>query len=126
MSAYTEEEARTKWCPFARTFDGPIVTHEVAAVASVNRIGTEASIHCLCLASDCMAWRVVLPAAFSERLRVLIKANEKIHAIKAWRAEYDASLIEAKNAIEEIIAGRRPIPGIAEEQGYCGAAAMPR
>lgn len=53
----TEEDARQKWCPFARTFDGPIVAQKVAAVASVNRIGNEISIHCRCVAAECMAWR---------------------------------------------------------------------
>ena len=55
----TEADARKKWCPFARTHlpwvdnDG-----EVRAMASVNRYdngGPDDA--CLCIASDCMAWR---------------------------------------------------------------------
>ena len=49
----TEDEAKTKWCPFARTFDGPAeMLHPI--VASVNRVQfvTPAS-RCPCLASGC-------------------------------------------------------------------------
>jgi hypothetical protein len=54
----TEEEARGKWCPFARRaafladFDG--VTRSMTAV---NRSGNLPDEDCRCIASDCMAWR---------------------------------------------------------------------
>lgn len=47
----TEEDAKTKWCPFARSQDGD------------NNSGLNRGQHgkpdhwCLCLASQCMAWR---------------------------------------------------------------------
>lgn len=47
----TEAEARKKWCPFARAlfqFEGSAVT--------INRLYRKADEHCLCIASDCMAW----------------------------------------------------------------------
>lgn len=59
----TEDEARKRWCPFARTYhpetDGD---GETVAVASVNR-GRDGApdAWCLCIASDCMAWRWTSP-----------------------------------------------------------------
>ncbi len=47
----TEDEARTKWCPFARIADG-----EPGEAVSVNRPEPYGTVpHCL--ASVCMAWR---------------------------------------------------------------------
>lgn len=69
----TEDEARTKWCPFARAAEpqrfgdnGPM-----APVAAVNR-GSDAlrdpswSPNVLCIASACMAWRFN-PAEIEQR-----------------------------------------------------------
>ncbi len=55
---HSEMEARKKWCPFARAWDGPVTP---AIIASSNR-GTYGEPHhqCLCLGSGCMAWRYVL------------------------------------------------------------------
>ena len=51
-----EEQARTKWCPKALSANG--VEPESGNV-SVNRVFQKggADRDCLCLASDCMAWR---------------------------------------------------------------------
>ncbi len=50
----TEQEAKAKWCPFARTIN----RHDSgAAVAAVNRSSKYPYDNCLCLASACMAWR---------------------------------------------------------------------
>lgn len=47
----TEEEAKTKWCPTARTHDGD-------RIASVNRkYDGGPDIGAQCLGSGCMAWR---------------------------------------------------------------------
>lgn len=47
MNTFTEEEANTKWCPFARV-DG--------AHGAFNRNGYGLSGLSLCTASRCMAW----------------------------------------------------------------------
>lgn len=48
MATYTEDEARKKWCPFARVID------DLSGAASSARLrdGTVK-----CIASECMAWR---------------------------------------------------------------------
>lgn len=45
----TEEEARTKWCPFGRVYspNGAYNRTETTAAAGPSR----------CIASNCMAWR---------------------------------------------------------------------
>jgi hypothetical protein len=48
----TEEEAKTKWCPFARVLDG-----SAAAVAAVNRDADDSEDWPTCIGSACMAWR---------------------------------------------------------------------
>jgi len=48
----TEEQAREKWCPFARVADKPD-----GPVAGANRWpGHAFANHSCCIASDCMAW----------------------------------------------------------------------
>jgi hypothetical protein len=52
----TEDEAKMKWCPFARTRDGVGNDHDL----SLNRsYDGKADIGARCLASGCMAWRWV-------------------------------------------------------------------
>lgn len=56
----TEEEAKTKWCPFAHSYEvhGPM-DHPV----SLNRNSTgHPDKDCLCIGVACMAWRSVLGA----------------------------------------------------------------
>jgi len=59
----TEEEAKKRWCPFARVISGD--DPERAPNGPYNRDhwitdeGVEDTIHrSTCIASDCMAWRV--------------------------------------------------------------------
>lgn len=65
----TEDEAKQKWCPFARTAfswterpvlkqcgPGAMMGEAVLATATVNRAPSMAD-PCNCLASGCMAWR---------------------------------------------------------------------
>ncbi len=52
----TEEKAKTKWCPFARALgereDGASGNY------TANRgVAGKPDDWCLCIASDCMAWR---------------------------------------------------------------------
>lgn len=52
MSAMTEEEARGKWCPYARQ-------QSTMGRNSFNRRGSAVKVlaGCRCIASECMAWR---------------------------------------------------------------------
>lgn len=52
---HTEEEAKTKWCPFAREVYVPPESHCPGTVA--NRDYDSAPYGCRCIASECMAWR---------------------------------------------------------------------
>lgn len=57
----TEEQAKTKWCPFARTVEqwpeGP--TYPRNRVADGEKLDTSAQklVGCQCIGSACMAWR---------------------------------------------------------------------
>ena len=49
----TEEEAKTKWCPFARA-----QTADTDAAPAVNRtLRGGIDLGCHCIGSACMAWR---------------------------------------------------------------------
>jgi hypothetical protein len=50
----TEDEAKTKWCPFARPVVG--VPKGIGSTITGNRIGSDIS-GSLCIASACMQWR---------------------------------------------------------------------
>jgi hypothetical protein len=57
----TEEEARKKWCPYARTLEQDVAFNPVsekweATFAGVNRSVQDSDRH-RCIASGCMAWR---------------------------------------------------------------------
>ena len=49
---YTEEEAKTRWCPFART-EAVGAANDIA----INRDSDGNTAGAKCLASGCMAWR---------------------------------------------------------------------
>lgn len=58
----TEDEAREKWCPFARSVrwerqDEKIDLPGSPVVANREPLGDEDG-GCLCIASNCMSWRV--------------------------------------------------------------------
>jgi hypothetical protein len=62
MPSYTEDEARGKWCPFARSV-APVdygyrdrVGNPILQAAPHNRDNPNGSIPA-CIASSCMAWR---------------------------------------------------------------------
>lgn len=51
----TEQAARTKWCPHARTYSYPPEAVDGTAVGGVNRGSLGATVNCT--GSACMAWR---------------------------------------------------------------------
>lgn len=53
----TEEEAKLKWCPFARAASaiGPVAVNRMET--SLTEDGSIADPDCLCLAAGCMMWR---------------------------------------------------------------------
>jgi hypothetical protein len=53
----TEEEAKTKWCPFARYVETDSETGETASPAYNRDSIVIESPACLCIGSACMAWR---------------------------------------------------------------------
>lgn len=52
----TEEEAKTKWCPFAR-----IPFYATSGTLTVNR-DRSGSVAARCVGSECMAWRQLVEA----------------------------------------------------------------
>ncbi len=54
----TEDKAREKWCPFARTWGGP---EGLTKFVSTNRYSESGEamfdIECHCIASDCACWQ---------------------------------------------------------------------
>lgn len=57
----TEEEAKTKWCPFSRTMgiDGDVImpaANRVFMFDGDNKLTFPHPEMCACLASKCMAW----------------------------------------------------------------------
>jgi hypothetical protein len=53
MNTLTEEEAKTKWCPFART---PIYI-DIAAASTNRNLKGGALPSSSCIGSSCMSWR---------------------------------------------------------------------
>ena len=100
----TEDEAKTKWCPFVRA-------HSEAG--SYNRASTKQSEdgvedwgHNKCVASSCMAWRGV-PQVLG-RVRVRVKGDGGSTIV---------SLAAAKKFNWQIIP---------DDTGYCGLAGAPQ
>lgn len=114
----TEDEAKTKWCPFARAGSGQ------SGLGSMNRDafpGDHAKglieQHSRCIASACMAWRTIPPKSLA-LAKEYAEEKQWISAIKALREVCrEMSLLEAK----QIVQGDRPWP-VDEWHGYCGLA----
>lgn len=64
----TEEEAKTKWCPMARTrlSDGIGGNRMDEATASGDPIGSVPLYGTFCIGSACMAWRISSGALCSD------------------------------------------------------------
>src|ERR1700753_3077279 len=112
----TEDEAKTKWCPFARSMISIENRGNPLAVASANRFpgdtsGSEKG--SLCVASGCMAWRC-FPREDGESL---------LDAIRRHRAEHNSELRVAKDYVEAHPEYRRTSNAL--PQGYCGRAGKP-
>lgn len=54
MTSLTEDEARQKWCAFARTAWAMDASNNDAPICTANRGNTDNDCHCI--ASDCMQW----------------------------------------------------------------------
>ena len=96
----TEEQARTKWCPFART----IAQHHTG-YGTVNRYMTSEGRgggpfqDCLCIASDCMWWR------WSSSDLIYLETGEPVLEGQVYKTDE----VELRGAL-----------------GYCGIAGAPR
>ena len=56
----TEQEAKLRWCPFARVMMHDTADRPVAGCAGINRDPeNNLPLAVRCIASDCMAWRWV-------------------------------------------------------------------
>lgn len=97
----TEDEAKTKWCPFARVRgkydDGP-----TSAFNRCPPFDNALVPECRCIASECMAWRQGL------------KRNPD------WKPRHGMM-----SGIEEHPDAREPPYIVDAERGYCGLAGRP-
>lgn len=59
----TEDEAKTKWCPFSRMAEDM----GASKAASANRAIVGLDRHTLCIGSACMAWRSVTQTVRTSR-----------------------------------------------------------
>ena len=106
----TEDKAKTKWCPMARTPEGNRFAY--ASAAELQKTGVDAeyiaeSVGLFpCIGSACMAWRTVL-------VQQPMSGKELLRAIRDYRDKHDCSLLIAKAAVEDM--ERRT-------DGYCGLA----
>lgn len=60
----TEDEAKTRWCPFVR-LAAPADSQFAGTLG--NRIGDDHGGNLCCIASKCMAWRPYESAAFRDK-----------------------------------------------------------
>jgi len=125
--AMTEDEAKTKWCPFSR-----VLSHTYAQDGqgriweggyAYNRQPDEDADyipgHGVCIGSACMAWRWGLSADFTA-CRDFHAAGETINAIKELRRLVPSlGLVEAKLIV---LSGNYP----ATKDGFCGLAGAPQ
>lgn len=119
----TEEEAKTRWCPFARVGSGQ------SGLGSMNRDGMPSphapdvvTLGPLCIASACMAWRDLPLYDLREAMALAgAEPTPKIAAIKSLRAAIpDLSLLDAKNIVNGAAPWPSPMRG-----GFCGLAGAP-
>lgn len=104
----TEEEAKTKWCPFTRV----VVNAENYSNGNRFENGHRYNEQALCIGSACMAWR-------------------ELHPRESREDHSGGSAIMAKRAVEtNRIARREGGPGslgrwVIDAVGFCGLAGKP-
>lgn len=54
----TEDEAKAKWCPFVRAWEGAGQSWATRPLNGANDIGLMTPEKSFCMGSACMAWRV--------------------------------------------------------------------
>jgi len=123
----TEEEAKQRWCPFARG----IAEKRLGPLVAGNRVfDLDHKIEVpltFCIGSACMAWRK-MPVAddWVTAIRGFLKEDKLLHAVQTYRRVTGATIKEAKDACEEMRDGKRPFPQLAsKDDGYCGLAGAP-
>ncbi len=118
----TEEEAKTKWCPFSRSIavlgsaDGDVMP--VAGAYPHNRIHPPREKEPIwhdtahaCVASECMAWRW----HEAKRTEAFVAAVQ-VHMKRQTRPNYQA-------AMQEVFAERGDT--FQRSEGFCGLAGQP-
>lgn len=110
----TEDEAKAKWCPLARTlhFDGKNVSspHNRVYRADYNVVQSDMP-GCNCIASACMAWRT--NSNFSE--------DQTIRAADAPAWEKVGWVVA-----EQLEGGMVRVQSRMKHSGYCGAFGNPK
>lgn len=65
----TEQEAKKRWCPFAR-----IIVSGVSANRNHPGVADDC---CLCIASTCMTWRAIETSEFNDRANAEFRTSGK-------------------------------------------------
>jgi hypothetical protein len=119
MTLLTEQEARERWCPFARQ----VHALDPTGVGSVNRApggeGGEPAEFCLCIAGDCMAWRweTTREHATTPMQNVSGNAYQAVPPEgEGWREAYGLAINPSHYRWERFVR-----TGL----GYCGLASKP-
>lgn len=121
----TEDEARTKWCPLYRTSGDEAADNRpwksgTGVPPSTGEIDMRVA---GCIGSACMSWRE-MPDAWVYRFREWMEAEQWIEAIKTYRNGTGSTLKDAKELVDAIRAGAKPMP-LPASNGFCGLAGKP-
>jgi hypothetical protein len=95
----TEDEARTKWCPFARVIENGSASGAHNRVQLPTGRDVRVPVAGFCLASTCMAWRQVYTTVVVDGRGVIVPNQA------TWGGDYER---------KDIVSG-----------GYCGLAGRP-
>lgn len=130
----TEQEAKGKWCPFVRAVNGKIDPGSRSEHATVqpafNRVVDGESGRWAfpkpagCIGSDCMAWRIAETGNWTRTFREWMDAEKWIEAIKVYRHYTGSTLKDAKDFVDAVRVGQKPMP-TPEPIGFCGLAGKP-